>query len=133
VGSAVEWAFEADRLAELRTVSNQTGGRELLDLSKAWLRPPFVAETSLHLPLGIAVLLLVLIEALLTRTDWKLPQFNRSPRPAAVAKARRVRRPVKIIEPEPIVKVVHPEVNKPNAPTEATEQGSRFQRAKKRK
>ena len=59
VGSSVEWAFEPERLAELRAVSNQTGGRELLDLSKAWLRPPFIAETSLHLPLGIALVLLL--------------------------------------------------------------------------
>ena len=58
VGSSVEWAFEPERLAELRAVSNQTGGRELLDISKAWLRPPFIAETSLRLPLGIALVLL---------------------------------------------------------------------------
>ncbi|RYD38989.1 MAG: VWA domain-containing protein, partial [Verrucomicrobiaceae bacterium] len=63
VGSSVEWAFDPERLTELHAVSNQTNGRELLDISKAWLRPPFIAETSLRLPLGIMLVLLVVAEA----------------------------------------------------------------------
>ncbi|MEO7100939.1 MAG: VWA domain-containing protein, partial [Luteolibacter sp.] len=107
VGSSVEWAFEPERLAELRAVSVQTKGRELLDLSKAWLRPPFIAETSLRLPLGIALVVLILAEALLTRTEWKLPQFalpnmpKREPR-VKVAKPKRA-----VAEPafRPVVRV----------------------------
>jgi len=70
VGSSTEWAFDADRLAELRSVSAQTGGRELLDLSQAWQRPPVIHLTDLRIPLAIAALLIILLEALITRTGW---------------------------------------------------------------
>jgi Mg-chelatase subunit ChlD len=134
VGSAVEWAFEPDRLAELRAVSNQTGGRELLDLSKAWLRPPFIAETSLHVPLGIALVLLVLAEALLTRTNWKLPQFAGWRRSASAS--RPIRTPKS--RPKPVAETVtEPVATNPaeqvQNPPEPTERGTRFQRAKDRK
>ncbi|NJR43545.1 MAG: hypothetical protein HC767_13740 [Akkermansiaceae bacterium] len=104
VGSSVEWAFESERLADLRTVSLQTKGRELLDISTAWLRPPFVAETSLRLPLGIALVLLILAEALLTRTEWKLPQFAL---PRRAPKQRR----------EKVLKIKSPAQPLPAAPT----------------
>lgn len=73
VGSSTEWAFDPESLAELRSVSAQTGGRELLDLSQAWLRPPVIRETDLRIPLAIFALLLILLDALITRTGWKLP------------------------------------------------------------
>lgn len=133
VGSSVEWAFEPERLAELRTVSHQTNGRELLDISKAWLRPPFISETSLRLPLGIALVLLVLAEALLTRTEWKLPQFSlphreARPKPVKVPKPK----PVKA-EPEIVIPVVKQEESKPVLPAVESERSSRFQRAKDKK
>jgi hypothetical protein len=134
VGSSVEWAFEPERLAELRAVSNQTGGRELLDLSKAWLRPPFVAETPLNLPLGIALVLLILAEALVTRTGWRMPRFAMPPRSPAGAKPVRTRQPrPKPMEPTPAGPVVSPGEQAPTAPPEPTDRGSRFQRAKNRK
>jgi uncharacterized membrane protein len=130
VGSSVEWAFEPERLAEMRAVSNQTGGRELLDLSKAWLRPPFIAETALNLPLGIALVLLILAEALVTRTGWKLPHLAIAPRSKATAK------PLKIPKSKPIVvaesTVTAEEIPPPTDP-ETTDRESRFQRAKNRK
>lgn len=134
VGSAVEWAFEAEKPAELRAVSHQTGGRELLDLSTAWLRPPFIAETSLHLPLGIALVLFILAEALLTRTDWKLPQFagwRRSPAAAKPIRAPKAR--PKPVEESVAAAPVPPSEEVPVLPPAATERGSRFQRAKDRK
>lgn len=135
IGSAVEWAFDPSSLTELRAVANQTGGRELLDISKAWMRLPFIAETSLHLPLGIALVLLVLTEALMTRTDWKLPVF--SARKRSTTKAKPIRapksRPKVMVEtvPQPIVNETNPTPDP--APPEETERGSRFQRAKNRK
>ena len=134
VGSAVEWAFEPDKLTELRAVSNQTGGRELLDLSKAWLRPPFIAETSLHLPLGIALVLLVLTEALMTRTNWKLPQFAGWRRSAVAAKPIRAPK----VRPKPVAETITGPLNtneeeQPETPPEPSVRGSRFQRAKDRK
>lgn len=134
VGSSVEWAFEPEPLAELRAASNQTGGRELLDLSKAWLRPPFIAETNLRLPLGILLVLLVLAEALLTRTGWKLPQLS-LPHHAPVQK---LPRPAKVKKPAPEAPAplsADPTSTTPNFPSEAAESDrrSRFQRAKDRK
>jgi len=132
VGSSIEWAFDPERLTELRAVSVQTGGRELLDLSKAWLRPPFTAETSLRIPLSILLILLVLTEALLTRTGWKLPQLaipNRLPK----AKTER-RKPVP--KAEPVQASTPPSVpTTPGSKTdpEQSDRRSRFQRAKDRK
>ena len=132
VGSSVEWAFEPERLAELRAVSNQTRGRELLDISKAWLRPPFVAETSLRLPLGITLVLLVLAEALLTRTGWKLPQLAL---PSRVPRAARVKLPqAKRAEKEIPLPTVQPDKQVQPLPTaEASARSARFQRAKDKK
>lgn len=134
IGTSAEWSFDATRLAELRSVSTQTGGRELLDLSKAWLRPPFIAETNLRLPLGIALVVLILAEALLTRTGWRLPQFA-LPRPAPSPKAPKIKTPKPVAAspapntPEP------PSTPVPNIPPEMDESArrSRFQRAKDRK
>lgn len=134
VGSSVEWAFEPERVAELRAVSNQTNGRELLDISKAWLRPPFIAETSLRLPLGIALVLLTLAEALMTRTGWKLPQFALPDRQPRVKQA-------KVVKPKPVrpeqeipAPVVQQEAKAPTpTPLEESERSARFQRAKGKK
>ena len=128
----MEWAFEPERLVELRAVAGQTGGRELLDISKAWLRPPFVAETSLRLPLGIALLLLVVAEALMTRTGWKLPVLalpKRSEKAPRVKVAKQRPKREKVVEP---VAVESEEPVKPPV-AETTERSSRFQRAKDRK
>lgn len=139
VGSSVEWAFEPERLAELRAASTQTGGRELIDLSKAWLRPPYIHETSLRLPLAILILVLVLAEALFTRTGWKLPlpaipeswRRERAPRPKIPRKnkAEAVETPVQVTEePEPTV----PEMPQPT-PLDESARRSRFARAKDKK
>jgi Mg-chelatase subunit ChlD len=84
IGTSVEWAFDDDALADLRAASARTGGRELIDLTKAWLRPPMVVETTLR-PWLIALLLgLILFEVLVTRTGWRLPEFSRPARAAVV-------------------------------------------------
>jgi hypothetical protein len=133
VGTSVEWEFDSERLAELRLVSAQTSGRELLDLSKAWLRPPFIAETRLLIPLAIALLVMVLLEALITRTGWRMPELSLPKRALA---APRVPKPAKV-KKQVVRETVKPEV--PQTPTieEATQaesaRRSRFQRAKDRK
>ena len=132
VGSSVEWAFEPERLAELRAASTQTSGRELLDISKAWLRPPLVAETSLRLPLGIALVLLTLAEALLTRTHWKFPQLAL---PKRVSKQPRTRwvKPRPMPEASPLPQVHSEPTAEPSLPLEESTRSERFQRAKDRK
>lgn len=132
VGSSVEWAFEPARLAELRAVSTLTHGRELLDLSKAWLRPPMIAETSLRLPLGISLILLILADALFTRTEWKLPHLAM---PVRATKTPRVKvpKPVKA-SIEPIVAETTRTEEKPAEPiADESARRSRFQRAKDRR
>jgi uncharacterized membrane protein len=134
VGSSVEWSFDSARVAELRSVSAQTGGRELLDLSTAWLRPPFIAETNLRLPLGIALILLIIMEALMTRTGWRLPQFalpQRAPQPKIPKPARY--KPAKVA---PVMTQVKEETPSPAPVLEEVDESarrSRFQRAKDRK
>lgn len=130
VGSSVEWAFESERLEELRQVSHQTNGRKLLNLEDAWLRPPYLAAHSLSLPLGISLLIMIVLEALVTRTGWKMPEFFRSkhdkikfPKPLK-ARAPKVSKP---IMPE-----VHREITEPVI-EEDSERRSRFQKAKNKK
>ena len=132
VGSSVEWAFEPERLTELRAVSNQTRGRELLDISKAWLRPPFLAETSLRLPLGIALILILLADALLTRTGWKLPQLALPNRTQKAARLK-IPKPKRAEKSSPLPPVAAaPDV--PTAPPqEESARSARFQRAKDKK
>lgn len=130
VGSSVEWAFEAERLAELRAASQQSAGRELLDLSKVWLWPPAGAQTSLRLPLGVALVGFMLVEALFTRTAWKLPQIAL---PQRIPKDSRVRaaKPKRAVEPLP---PPPPETEIPRAAAaETSTRQARFQRAKDRK
>ncbi|WP_193214137.1 VWA domain-containing protein [Luteolibacter marinus] len=130
VGTSIEWAFEPDRLAELRTVSAQTGGRELLDLSKAWLRPPNRQDVSIRLWLALSMLVLLVAEALLTRTGWKLPipaLPNFTPREKVV-------KPKKVKSAKPVVVEAETKPELPAAPpAEASERRSRYQRAKDRK
>ena len=132
VGSSVEWAFEPERLAELRAVSHQSNGRELLNLDKAWLRPPYVAANSLNPALGIGLLLLVLLDALVTRTGWKLPEFVKWERKPKVAKVK-VPKPVPAKNISQVKKPAETSAPKTNTPAAPSERRSRFQRAKDRK
>ena len=134
LGSSIEWAFEPERIAELRAVSQQTGGRgELVDLSSAWLRPPRIMEASLRLPLGIALLAFLIVEALLTRTGWKLPTWQAV---GHVPRARKIK--VKKVVADPLapapLDIAREEkpVFKEEVPDE-TSRRSRFQKAKDRK
>ena len=132
VGSSVEWAFEPERLAELRTVAAQTGGRELLDLSTAWLRPPNRQDVSLRLWIALAMLVLLVAEALLTRTGWKLP----IPAMPKFAPREKAVKPKKVKEAKAAPVIARTE-EKPVVTAEATpedsERRSRYQRAKDRK
>jgi hypothetical protein len=130
----VEWSFEPERLAELRTVAVQTGGRELLDLSKAWLRPPTRQDVSLRLWIALAMLVFLIAEALMTRTGWKLPipalpQFREREK---VVKPKRVKVVKPVAPVQPIMPEDKPVVMAKEAP-EDTERRSRYQRAKDKK
>ncbi|WP_052572899.1 VWA domain-containing protein [Haloferula sp. BvORR071] len=134
VGSSIEWAFEPERLAELRTVAAQTSGRELIDLSKAWLRPPTRQDVSLRMWITLAMLVFLVTEALMTRTGWKLPL---PALPAFKAREKVVKpkkvKAVKAAEPMPVHKEDQPLVSAKQEEPEDTERRSRYQRAKDRK
>ena len=133
VGSSVEWAFEPERLAELRTVSAQTGGRELINLEDAWLRPPNRQDVSLRLWIALALLGLLVTEALLTRTGWKMP----IPALPNFAPREKVVKPVKVKAAKAEVPLVAKTEEKPavtaETPPDDSERRSRYQRAKDRK
>lgn len=133
LGSSIEWAFEPESIRELRAAAKQTGGRELLDLKTAWVRPPFIQDTSLRFPLIVSMLLILLIDALITRTGWKLPAFaGRIARPkVTVVKTKKVK-PVEK-EPEPLIVTKEETPQAPQEPIEETARRSRFQKAKDRK
>ncbi len=131
VGSSVEWAFEPERLAELRQVSHQTDGRELLNLKEAWLRPPYVASTSLSLPLGLGLLGMILLDALITRTGWKLPEFVKIEKREKAAKAKVVKVPKPVVKAV-VVEEVEADLDQP-LPEAPSERRSRFDRAKGKK
>lgn len=133
LGSSIEWAFEPESISNLRAASKQTGGRELLDINTAWLRPPFIQDTSLRLPLMLALLGFMIVEALITRTGWKLPAFaGRVMRPKTpkikVKKTKTV-----IAEPEPLAIAKEEKPVFKEAEPEETARRSRFQKAKDRK
>ncbi|MFM2171848.1 MAG: hypothetical protein RI957_2077 [Verrucomicrobiota bacterium] len=133
LGSSIEWAFEPEAISELRAASKQTGGRELLDLKTAWLRPPFIQDTSLRLPLVLLLLGMLLIEALVTRTGWKLPAFaGRIPRvkiPKVKVAKTKINKPI-----EPPILIRHEDKPVESAPDmEESARRSRFQKAKDRK
>lgn len=130
VGSSVEWAFDTERLEELRQISHQTNGRRLLNLEDAWLRPPYIAAHALNLPLGISLLALILLEALISRTGWKMPEFIEWDR-----KKSKNAKPKKALTPKVTKPLVEkkPE-EKPQVMVDPnSDRRSRFQRAKDKK
>lgn len=133
VGSSIEWNFEPERVSELRLASQQTGGRELLNLEQAWLRPPLIHDRPLRVPLGITLLGLVLLEALVTRTGWKLPQFampafKREPRMAKMPKPKRAKVEV------PLETTASPTASKPEEDVaQPSARSSRYRQAKERR
>lgn len=75
LGSSTEWAFDESRAEELRRTSTASGGRELLDLSQAWRSPKITRFAEMQPLLLLAALLLMLAEAFVTRTGWRMPEW----------------------------------------------------------
>lgn len=80
-GSNAEWTFDPERLAELAAVSRASGGVERVDLGSIWKAPRRAEYGDLRPWLLLALLLLFLADALLTRLGFtfKNPRFR--PRP----------------------------------------------------
>lgn len=130
-GSDSEWRFDPERVEDLKETSRASGGGELLDLSKAWKKPPAPAEEPARSPILVALLGLFLIEALVTRSGWKLPHFV----PAFVFAKRAAPAPAKVAStPETKIEAATapaPSESAAQAPSEAESRRGRFRRAKK--
>ncbi|MCP5550438.1 MAG: hypothetical protein H7A53_06065 [Akkermansiaceae bacterium] len=74
-GGSAEWAFDRERVAELRSVAKLSGGRELLDLREAWKKPERRDFAGIQGWLLTLLLGIVLAEALVTRAGWRMPEF----------------------------------------------------------
>jgi hypothetical protein len=133
VGTSTEWAFDETRTEELKQVSQTSGGRELRELHQAWRTPRTERFVDLRNELLILTFILMLVEALITRTGWHLPQWafagwkpktSRIKTPAYSRTAQPVEKPVTqpgatSVEPPP---PSQPEINRQ----------SRFERAKRK-
>ncbi|MCX6855828.1 MAG: VWA domain-containing protein [Verrucomicrobia bacterium] len=73
LGTSTEWAFDETRAEELRQVSLSSGGRELLDFSQAWRSPQTPRFIDMQNWLLLAALIIMILDALITRTGWHLP------------------------------------------------------------
>ncbi|MFM7182244.1 MAG: VWA domain-containing protein [Verrucomicrobiales bacterium] len=130
LGVSAEWAFEPERLEELQAVSRTTGGRELIDLAQAWLKPEVGQRVDLRLPLCIAVMLLLLLDAWQTRWQWtwkKRAVAEGGFDPANLPKAARKAKPVKV-KPAPVEPPKESAAAEEEA--EAARRRSRFAKAK---
>jgi len=131
---AAEWAFDPDRLADLRLTSRRSGGVERMDLSEAWERPAVTHLVDLRMPLAILALLMILIDAFVTKTGFRipaLPAFPRQPKSSfkPVRRQRKTKTP-DLVQPVEQEQPPSPDPAPPDPDLERRR--SRFDRAKRR-
>ena len=76
VGGSPEWAFDADRIGELKQTSAVSGGQEIVELGDAWKRPEVREYSTIQPWLLLALFGLFLSDALITRMGWQIPLFD---------------------------------------------------------
>jgi len=65
-----EWSFPKTRVKELQELSVRSGGGERVDLSDVWHAPRPPAWNDIQSELILTLLVLLLMEAVQTRTGW---------------------------------------------------------------
>ncbi len=137
-GASAEWAFDEARTQELRETSAATGGRELLDLAQAWRSPPVERFLDLGGWLMILALVLMLLEALITRMGWRMPELAWSgwrkamPKKAAKVSAAVSKHRETLQATKPKESEAPPEAKAKEIPAaDEAQRRSRFARAKK--
>ncbi|MBD5778848.1 VWA domain-containing protein [Pelagicoccus sp. NFK12] len=70
VGSDEEWRTDLQRIQNLGALSKKTGGKEQVDLSKAWRHPPQLQLMSLRPWLLLALVLAFLADVAITRLGY---------------------------------------------------------------
>ncbi|MCB1091694.1 MAG: hypothetical protein KDL87_09190, partial [Verrucomicrobiae bacterium] len=141
VGTSTEWAFDPERVAELRATSEISGGGELLELSEAWKKPERKDFATIQPWLLSLLLLLVVVEALATRTGWQMPEwalarqkFAHRPKTAKAKAPTPSSDPGESAKPEPPpLPAVTAEEPEKTAEDTTKERKSRFTRAKRGK
>jgi von Willebrand factor type A domain len=78
-GSNAEWSFDRTRLLELENLARSSGGTERIDLSKIWQAPRRPAFRDARPVLLVLLLVLFVLDALLTRLEWRWPSHPKSP------------------------------------------------------
>ncbi len=142
VGGSPEWAFDATRVEELKQTAIQSGGSELVDLSKAWQRPQVQEYASIQPWLLTVLLIFILADALFTRMGWQTPRFAgagkivdglkpkaRPRRKVAQPSVSTDEQPAELEQPVQ----VGTEEEEPDAAESAETRRSRFDRAKRRR
>jgi hypothetical protein len=144
VGTSAEWAFEPARTDELRQVAVSSGGGELLDLEQAWRSPPMKQFAGIEWWFFLAALVAILIEALITRTGWRMPELA-LPTARARREQKAARRPadehLRRLRARTVPPAIPPDHEKPagtpTVPARAKEDDDRrrerFARAKRRR
>lgn len=136
LGTSTEWAFDEARAEELRQVSASSGGRELLDFSQAWRSPRQPRFADMQGLLLLSALLLMLLDALVTRTGWRMPEWafagwgwkhREKPKAAVVKHQDRLRTPAK-----PVVQETAPAAPAPASESAPVDRQRRFERAKRK-
>lgn len=72
VAGSAEWNFDAERVAELRELSQRSGGRDRLDLASIWDAPRDERQRQIRPWLVTALLVALLLDAILTRLNVSL-------------------------------------------------------------
>jgi len=135
-GLNAEWTFDRRRIEELQEVARVSGGSERLELSTIWEAPRRTGFRDARPWFYVALLVLVLLDALVTRMGWGVPKFRWVPTPALprAKPTRPARTRAKRPDPEeadpPVVPAEAPE--DPSAEQDAEQRKSRFKRAKRR-
>ena len=127
-GVNAEWSFDPERVEELRQLSRISGGEERLDLTKIWEAPRRSGFIDARPWMVVALLILVLAEALISRMGWSLPVF----RPAPLRGRTRHRAATPRVPPTPGEAPEEAPDEKRPSPKEETRRRSRFARAKRR-
>jgi len=137
LGSDAEWQFDNARVAELRETSRASGGSEILDLTQAWRKPNNPETSPIRSWFLALATVLFLLEALATRTGWRMPEWAPASAFTRAIKQRRSAgpkptRPAKTATPpQPLSDPIAEPAPAMEDPAEKRRQ--RFDRAKKRK
>lgn len=77
-GTDPEWTLDRRRVTELQNVARFSGGGERIDLSKIWQAPRREEFSGVRSAPLVALLVVIVTEALCTRLGWRLPRPGRA-------------------------------------------------------